>query len=530
MRGYRRLQAENQLSRIVELKDALTNTRFTVEAEFASAQIFGAGQKDAEIIIRQYLLARVGGLNLNKALLNSLGGGGAVVHPLPPRWRQTVRDHGFTVGGFRSALWWNAYVLIFAVYGMLLIISRGLAGLWKNTKDNGVLGRYAYFNSLVPGNLPRLDRHGRSYDILSWYLQWAERATNLATLAHGVKSVPDGMIQGLRIARLQYPIPLLFGGARVIRFLLWGLVASGHAALDLLGGRWWHALMLAEAAKAAQVRLCDPACLARDYLFHNSGWIYRPLWTYEAETSGSRILFYFYSTNTESFKTALGYPTQSNSWQAMNWPHYLVWDEYQAEFVRRAKGKQALVQVVGSIWFYASAAEISVLPPRTIAVFDIQPAREAFYCTLGLQLDYYTPETAIRFLGDIHDSVRSCGGMLALKRKRKVGRLAHPTYRKFVENLEKLPNFIAVDPDISAQSVIKESAIVISMPFTSTAIIARELGKPSCYYDPTGLVQQDDQAAHGIDIIRGREELEHWLTSAAKDAGQTPPGAGCKPR
>jgi hypothetical protein len=55
MRGYRRLKAENQLSRIVQLKDAFTNTSFTVEADQASAQIFGAGQKDAEIIIRQYL-------------------------------------------------------------------------------------------------------------------------------------------------------------------------------------------------------------------------------------------------------------------------------------------------------------------------------------------------------------------------------------------------------------------------------------------------------------------------------------------
>ena len=38
-----------------------------------------------------------------------------------------------------------------------------------------------------------------------------------------------------------------------------------------------------------------------------------------------------------------------------------------------------------------------------------------------------------------------------------------------------------------------------------------ELGKPSCCYDPTGLVQKDDQAAHGIEIIRGPEELKKWV-------------------
>ena len=49
------------------------------------------------------------------------------------------------------------------------------------------------------------------------------------------------------------------------------------------------------------------------------------------------------------------------------------------------------------------------------------------------------------------------------------------------------------------------------MPFTSTAQIARELGKPACFYDPTGMIQRDDQAAHGIPIIIGRVELQAWL-------------------
>ncbi len=51
------------------------------------------------------------------------------------------------------------------------------------------------------------------------------------------------------------------------------------------------------------------------------------------------------------------------------------------------------------------------------------------------------------------------------------------------------------------------------MPFTSTAHIARELGKPACFYDPTGMIQRNDRAAHGIPIIIGRAELQAWLAS-----------------
>ena len=70
---------------------------------------------------------------------------------------------------------------------------------------------------------------------------------------------------------------------------------------------------------------------------------------------------------------------------------------------------------------------------------------------------------------------------------------------------------ITIDPDTSAYELIEKCSAVISMPFTSTAHIARELGKPSCFYDPTGLIERDDRAAHGIPIMIGRLELQAWL-------------------
>ena len=46
------------------------------------------------------------------------------------------------------------------------------------------------------------------------------------------------------------------------------------------------------------------------------------------------------------------------------------------------------------------------------------------------------------------------------------------------------------------------------MPFTSTALVARNLGKPSYYYDPSGIIQNDDRAAHGIPVISGVDGLQ----------------------
>jgi polysaccharide biosynthesis PFTS motif protein len=51
------------------------------------------------------------------------------------------------------------------------------------------------------------------------------------------------------------------------------------------------------------------------------------------------------------------------------------------------------------------------------------------------------------------------------------------------------------------------------MPFTSTALIGRELGKPSIYYDPFGQIQKDDRAAHGIKVVTGEKELHDWMSN-----------------
>jgi polysaccharide biosynthesis PFTS motif protein len=132
---------------------------------------------------------------------------------------------------------------------------------------------------------------------------------------------------------------------------------------------------------------------------------------------------------------------------------------------------------------------------------------------LGLEFDYYVPETAIAFLTDISTALGGASRPMCLKRKREVGRLAHVRYRHALDELDAAGAIVTIKPEVSAIRLIEACAAVISMPFTSTALLGRSLGKPSCYYDPTGMVIKDDKAAHGIPVISGRTELAAWLNS-----------------
>jgi polysaccharide biosynthesis PFTS motif protein len=106
---------------------------------------------------------------------------------------------------------------------------------------------------------------------------------------------------------------------------------------------------------------------------------------------------------------------------------------------------------------------------------------------------------------------------MVLKRKRDAGNLLNSKYKKYIDRLSLSSNFLELDPNISASRLIYRSEIVISLPFTATAIIAKKAGKASIYYDPSGIVQKDDRAAHGIEIVSGFAELNQWFMKINKN-------------
>jgi polysaccharide biosynthesis PFTS motif protein len=293
------------------------------------------------------------------------------------------------------------------------------------------------------------------------------------------------------------------------------LSAAFLSAADALRGHWWHALLLAEAAKANMIQLAEADALATDYLFHYSGTVYRPMWTYEAEKKGSRILCYFYSTS-EQVKLPEGYESQRYEWGVASWPTYLVWDSYQAAQVRREMNEDATIKVVGPIWFSTSSLEPPTLSDKSIAVFDVEPHRNAAHFGFSTLAEYVGkhPNFQVRFLEDIYTVLSEFGIMMAFKGKRDIGNRGVKKYKNLVQQLAQSNNAILIDSNISALKLIERCKGIISMPFTSTALYMRDQGIPSIYYDPVSWLQKDDRGAHGIPILSGIDELREWVRSS----------------
>lgn len=522
MRGYRSLRKTGDLRRVAAVKEALTRT--PVFSPRGNLKIFaGLSGRASEIAVRQFLLVRLIGNGLGGALLSSVGKRNApVVYPLPSAWRKVVGEHGFKVAEHASAFLWACVVAVHFASGIFVAFKLAVADARHLLRlGNRELKRHVYFDALGSGNLPPAGGGGEKNDIVSWYLHWLGRAPNLDTVCHNVVAAGIRESDGAAIVPVASPLLPFAGSSSLGRFLVASSFSIGKVFFSAMGGQWWYSMMLGETTKAAHIRMQDPALLALDYLFHNSTWIYRPLWTYEAERQGARILFYFYSTNIEQFKQSGVYPEPLYGWQTMTWSKYLVWDDYQETFLRRAVGDAVEVSVVGSISFHSGVPAPSDLPARSIAVFDVQPMRDAVYQPLGIDIEYYVPRNANKFLTDIQEATAMADRVMVFKRKRDVGTRVHPSYERTTNWLSGTSNYLEIDPDTSASALIEKCQAVISTAFTSTALIGRDLGKPSIYYDPHGLCEKDDRAAHGIPIVSGRMELLAWLAALESEPGKS---------
>lgn len=510
MRGYRILKASNQLNKIKLLKEDLTNATL-FDTKKSSIIIFGKGLDFSEVICKQYLFTRTADLSLHRKLLCAVGSpGNKVVHHIPSVWRQVLRNHGFRISEFRSEFCWRVFQLL-SIFKGIYFGFRGLSsGLSKILKGNETsLFNSAYFSELTSGNIPG-SKVRDSYDIISWYNLWDGKSQTIDNYCHSVK---DRLISenSIPVKFIHSPITFPAKLDKIFQFVFWIFIAGLRSVIDLLRGHWWHPLMFSESVLARIVHSNSENMLAKEYLFNNAVWLYRPLWTYEAEHLGAKVIMYFYSTNIEDFKRVDGYSIQANSWQILTWPTYLVWDQFQLDFLSDHLNYNHESKIVGPIWFSDNAKEIPLISTSSVAVFDITPHRISRYITLGLDLEYYVPEVCNKFLEDISIVTKQNSSQMVWKRKRNIGSTAHSSYRYFAEKIASQNNVIIVDPDISAFRVIRDSKVVISMPFTSTALVARNMGKPSCYYDPSGIVQKDDKASHGIEVVSGISELEKWL-------------------
>jgi polysaccharide biosynthesis PFTS motif protein len=519
MRAYRKLKVQRRLHLLGELKSILMDEQFERIKSQASKIMFGASSENASLVVRQYLHIRLlVNLRFSKAILYSLGSGKPIRYPLPIEWREILKKEGYIVDGFSCQLQWILLLFVYFCFGIYRAFGIFKATIIRNTMSvRQLVLPFAYFHNLSHLHVPSVSDGKVSENIIAWYAQWNGRNKNIISFHHDAINTSDCEFDGFNV----YYAPLTrlnMGGVKsLFIFVGWFMTALAICIKDVLLLRWWTFLLFEQYVQGAVLRHAEDRMIARDYLLHHTGVFYRPIWTYEAEKRSARVILYFYSTNnTQSFKKIDGYPDTGNNLKLSSWPLILVWDKYQAQYVRRLFHSYGAIEIVGQIWFsssnYKNNIDVDFKKNISAGIFDVQPHRSSMYKIKGLPTEYYDSKVAIQFLKDVH-KVLDDNSIVALhKRKRNVENILHPKYKNILRTFSG-ESQISIDPDLSPNYLIENVDFVISMPFTSTALMAQYQNKPSIYYDPFGDIQKDDRAAHGIQIIIGIDELQSWVQS-----------------
>ncbi len=529
MRGYTALKKTGGVGRVREMKDALAVEVFP-SIKPGSQFFWGAARDFTERAARQFLLQSLGGRAFNRALLRSIGSKSEpMVCAMPQEWCSVVEAAGFRVDREESRVlfqrlvrrqWWTAFRLVFRSIGEIVY------GAFRKRPE--ALRPHAFFIGLDRSNLPRPGILGTSYDIINWYARWRGKDRRVESIYHRVAGEEGSDCAGFSVAFAEREFPRIRSRLSSIGYAFWALLLLIVGTWKTATGAWWYAFLLVECANARRVRLLDARDLALEYLFHFSGSTFRPLWTYEAQAHGSRILCYFYTTY-EQPSLPDRYVLQGFEFHAASWPVYLVWDSDHAAFIERETNGTARSQIVGTIWFRSAPARLKDLPPHAIAVFDQEQHRPSSHFGFSTLADYLnaTKDLNLHFLEQVYRILREFGFVMAFKRKRNIGSVAIRSYGKFCDRLREREGVVMVDPDVSPIELVQHCQGVISMPFTSTALYPVDFGIPSVYFDPSKWIRRDDRAAHNIPVLLGESELRIWAGAlAAKMSPQTSGLAG----
>ena len=507
LRGYRASMRRSSGSELVTLIDSLFFSEILLPSSRIDSYYFRHAKCHVRAAIAQKLSLEQAQL-VRKLLINSVSPAQNLqALAVPGEWLRLIGNASFAFSRRKSVLLWNLVVIKELLKGVFFGVQTILSSL---ARPSAIAGRGVYyFDDLTAG---QLSSSSDLHTLTKWFARFIPGHIEDAVFLHGVRSgISHSACDGLSIRYQKDPIPPLRDALSLAQFCLWLASGLSIALLQFLRGKWHYAYLFPDLVRLVHVDLHDAKDLPEAYYFNNSR-LYRPPWTYAAQSKGVNIVYYFYSANLLQICSADLKTHPFSAYSRMQWPVCLVWTDKQRRHLQ-ASSMAERFEVVGPIWTSDSDCLTPVLSSRSIAVFDVSPKRLLSYSLLCQHYDYYVPRVVNAFLDDIVDLADEFGVDVYHKAKRNNRALLHPSHFRLLRALESRRVYHRVPPQVAATRLISQVGAVISLPFTSTAISAAFQSKESIFYSPISWTDSVASSHDGIRIISSKADLREWFSA-----------------
>ena len=260
------------------------------------------------------------------------------------------------------------------------------------------------------------------------------------------------------------------------------------------------------------VKLCCTLSKEKDYyknsyFFFSDQAFFRPLYTYSL---GKNVFFIEHAFTINDIYLKDEIKETEFSWNNLTWSNYVLWNNAHKSFIEKNQIIDAKYYILGPISFG------TLNYPRTnekfqnsILIFDVIPYRRSFIANYNIYAASYYENNVLKFLSDICKLSDKYSLYIKPKRKQYL-RIFSKKYNSYLKNNTK---FNILNPEYSAEDMIKRFDKIICFPFSSTAWIAKEMNKKVCYYDVAGIHEDFGEIINDIPIIRNFSDLQKWSQS-----------------
>ena len=470
-----------------------------INLEFNYFNIYNIEKYELDFFFRQKIFDDIGLINLSNKLCSSK----KIILSAPEIFLINLKKKGYDVNFFFSKILFSLNILkkiiIFIVKYILILITSII--FKSNYKNNSIL-----FWSVSNDGLPDFNKKKiKNNCFINWYL--SKYKTNnkyvyIYTSASKKNYKNYFFIKNFRPS-LNFNEFKIFN-SEIFNFLSQIFKNYKKIKIESL-------IFFDEYIDYILINSCDRKNLPKKLIFNNVSTLKRPIWTESFLKKKLPVEFVWYSTNNGIHQIN----EKKSFWQGLiNWPFYIIWDKYHLEILKKNDHQKYKYKFAGSINYKDISKNFNLdkKSKKIISIFDFfafddkDPRKELE--TLYYPYDYYNNKLINEFYKGIINLSKLKDTIFVIKNKRSRDLNKYFFSKKFKILYDNKKKFIFADASLDPAKIIKKSDYCISLPFTSTAIVAKNLNVPSIYYDPIKKVNNNKYWTHDVPLISSLDKIK----------------------
>ena len=516
---------KNKRYLIENIKEEIVNKKLKINNNsFLNLNFFFG---DLEIPTRQYLAQNYLTFNFHSALLYSYSTNFFFFYPAPLEWLNIIQKNGIKVSKLFSYFLFILYTILFFVLGyvktLLDIVIQFQNLLLRNNfqiKSNDFFFLYLKKSNILGFRL------GKKFGVMSsiYNINLNEiKNRKLINFYHNAKKINNFKNENINVKFTNDKTPGIYSFLDLLIIFIWVNLFFTYCLILSIFGRWQLPLMFHEIYNAKKTQIAKKKYLYKKYFCPHAPFPYKPLWLAIIEERKIDVIQYFYSISNESYETDEKIYKFKQYFNLLNFKHYYAWNSDHANFLKKMSLiKNPKIEITSPISYKTHDEEFE-LNNDSIIIFDVEPHkyiesmkyRAPFY---GDIMNILWSDATIQFLDDIIQVNKTSKYSLYLKRKRSLtsdyNYLKDKKYTAYLSRINKLQNFNELNPSFDPSQIFdknKKIKLVICLPFTSVAFVAKYLNIPVIFYDPFGKLDMSLFPLGNIPLIKGRKNLNNFI-------------------